>query len=402
MGAQIGDKDEFRRAFAAATVHDMFNFLSVLVLLPLESATNYLYHVSKALIDASPGLQSGEKPPDILKAITKPLTKKMMSVDKKLITKIAVATPDELVALQDKSILKNLFGWGPDDMSDGVAGAITLIFALTVLCTTLFTIVYTLKSLLKGRIAVWLHKSVNGNVPDLKCGGVTIPMGWVSGYLAILVGLGVTICVQSSSITTSALTPLVGVGVIKVERMYPTVLGANIGTCITGLLAALAADSSKLFLTLQVAYAHLFFNLSGIAIWYVVWPLRAVPIGAAKFLGNTTAVYRWYALAYLVMCFLVIPLIWMGLAIASTALVVVVSTIVIIILAFITIVNVLQSRRPEILPAVLQNWTFLPLWMRSLEPLDRIVCSKIPTPKCCQAKVVASKETTATLQSSPV
>ena len=30
-----------------------------------------------------------------------------------------------------------------------------------------------------------------------------VPMGWVSGYLAMLVGLGMTICVQSSSITTS-------------------------------------------------------------------------------------------------------------------------------------------------------------------------------------------------------
>ena len=89
-------------------------------------------------------------------------------------------------------------------------------------------------------------------VPDIKIGErIRIPMGWLSGYLAMLVGMGITICVQSSSITTSALTPLVGIGVLKVERMYPTVLGANIGTCITGVLAALAADASKLALTLQ-------------------------------------------------------------------------------------------------------------------------------------------------------
>merc|ERR1719331_3238053 len=105
-------------------------------------------------------------------------------------------------------------------------------------------------------------------------------MGWLTGYLSIAVGFGLTILVQSSSITTSALTPLVGVGVIKVERMYPTVLGANIGTCVTGVLAALAADATKLYLTLQVAYAHLFFNLSGILIFYCIWPLRALPINA--------------------------------------------------------------------------------------------------------------------------
>ena len=167
--AQSSDPAEFRRAFAAATVHDMFNFLSVLILLPVEAATGFLYHVSKAIIDASPGLSSAEKPPDILKVITKPFTKLIMSVDKKVITKIATAeTQEDLDDLADARILKHFFGWGPDDMSDGASGAIVLIFALAILCTTLFLIVYTLKSLLKGRVAVWLHQSVNGNVPDLK------------------------------------------------------------------------------------------------------------------------------------------------------------------------------------------------------------------------------------------
>jgi sodium-dependent phosphate cotransporter len=37
--SQVGDREEFRRAFAAATVHDMFNWMTVLVLLPLELIT---------------------------------------------------------------------------------------------------------------------------------------------------------------------------------------------------------------------------------------------------------------------------------------------------------------------------------------------------------------------------
>merc|ERR1711990_701010 len=82
---QVGEKEEFRKAFAAATVHDMFNFCTVLVLLPLEMITGYLYHLSKAIIDSTPGLESGEKPPDILKVITKPFTAEIIKVDKKLI-----------------------------------------------------------------------------------------------------------------------------------------------------------------------------------------------------------------------------------------------------------------------------------------------------------------------------
>merc|ERR1711998_219881 len=371
MGANIGtsvtstivalgqsiDRGEFRRAFAAATVHDMFNFLNVLVFL------------------ISDDLKSAEKPPDILKAITKPFTKAIMSVDKKQITKIAGGDTG-------KHMLKHFLGITHDDgLSDGAAGVIILIVALTILCVTLFLIVYTLKSLLKGRIAVWLHKSVNGHVPDLKCGGTTIPMGWVSGYLSILVGLGVTICVQSSSITTSALTPLVGVGVIKIERMYPTVLGANIGTCITGVLAALAADGAKLAITLQVAYCHLLFNLSGIFLFYVIWPLRWLPINAAKFLGNTTAEYKWFAVAYLFMCFFFIPAIFFALSIASTPACVVLALLLFFAGLFIVIVNTLQTRKPSVLPEVLKSWDFLPECMRSLGPMDRALCA--PLSKVC-------------------
>merc|ERR1711998_117204 len=68
MGANIGtsvtstivalgqstDRAEFRRAFAAATVHDMFNFINVLVLLPIEAMTGYLYNLSLAIINSSP------------------------------------------------------------------------------------------------------------------------------------------------------------------------------------------------------------------------------------------------------------------------------------------------------------------------------------------------------------
>merc|ERR1711998_339493 len=147
---------------------------------------------------------------------------------------------------------------------------------------------------------------------------------------------------------------------------------------ITGVLAALAADSSKIRLTLQVAYAHLFFNLSGIVVWYVVWPMRALPVSAAKFLGNTTAKYRWFALAYLFLCFFLIPFIFMGLSIASTAACVVIAVICFLLLIFVVSVNVAQARKPSILPAKLQTWDFLPAWMTSLETIDRIFCG------CCK------------------
>jgi len=404
---QIGQIDEFQRAFAAATVHDMFNFLCVLVLLPTEAATGLLFRISEALIDASPGLESGEKPPDFLKKLTKPFKQEVISVDKKLISKIAAAeTEAERAELSGRPMLKYLFDWGPDDISDGAAGALVLTASLLVLCISLFVIVWTLKSILKGRIAVWLHASVNGDIPDLKLGRCTVPLGWITGYLAMAVGVGVTILVQSSSITTSALTPLVGVGVIKLERMYPTVLGANIGTCVTGVLAAFAASSSKLYLTLQVAYAHLLFNLIGITLFYVIWPLRVLPISAARFMGRTTAKYRWFALTYLLFAFFLIPLVFMGLSLWGTVPLVTVIVLVVCVAAFVVVVNTLQTHRLHMLPAALRTWDFLPLPLRSLEPLDRAVCGPLGGFAsrfccCCKTSPQTQATETATAKSQP-
>lgn len=73
-----------------------------------------------------------------------------------------------------------------------------------------------------------------------------------------------TILVQSSSIFTSTLTPLVGLGIITVERVYPFTLGSNIGTTVTGILAALTATSQKeLRNSIQIALCHTFFNIIG-------------------------------------------------------------------------------------------------------------------------------------------
>ena len=84
---------------------------------------------------------------------------------------------------------------------------------------------------------------------------------WWGGYLNILVGTLLTISVQSSSVTTSALTPLVGLDIISLEQMYPITLGANIGTTCTGLLGALVTGKVN---ALQIALCHLSFNIFGV------------------------------------------------------------------------------------------------------------------------------------------
>merc|ERR1719352_1928415 len=66
-----------------------------------------------------------------------------------------------------------------------------------------------------------------------------------NGYLAMAFGALLTVAVQSSSITTSTFTPLVGLGVVTLEQMVPLTLGANIGTTVTAFLAALASGKKN-------------------------------------------------------------------------------------------------------------------------------------------------------------
>lgn len=193
-----------------------------------------------------------------------------------------------------------------------------------------------------------------------------------------------TMLVQSSSVFTSTLTPLVGLGVITMERMYPLTLGANIGTTITSIITSLAQEGDKFVPSLQISMCHLFFNISGILLWYPIPVLRKVPIKLAKKLGDTTAKYRWFALLYLLLAFFLIPGSLFGLSFINQW--VVIGTVVVLVVSSIIIatINTLQSQRPHWLPKFLKNWHFLPLCCHSLKPLDRILMSCVNTCACCR------------------
>lgn len=98
--------------------------------------------------------------------------------------------------------------------------------------------------------------------------------------------------------------------------MYPFTLGANIGTTITGILAAVVANTSD---SMQVALAHFFFNIFGIIIWYPLPFTRRVPIRFAKGLGKATVWWRGFPILYIAICFFGIPLILLGLSALFTS-----------------------------------------------------------------------------------
>ena len=385
---QIGNREEFERAFACAVVHDIFNWLTVIVFLPVEVITGFLYRTTEAIVD-SLSLSKRDKPPDILKAITKPVTKSIVQIDKKILNGWSLGQPEyeNVTSLLKKKCERNVtelsspvvvvegeqpyrvekYGCGylfaDSGFSDSTLGLILLFISLFVLCFCLVILVKILNSLMKEKMAGVITKALNADFP-------LIP--WLTGYIAMLIGLGVTFLVQSSSVFTSTLTPLVGAGLFTLERAYPLTLGSNIGTTTTGLLAALASDASTLKNALQIALCHLFFNISGILVYYPV-PFMRFPIPLAKMMGRTVAKYRWFAIFYLIVMFFLFPLFIFGLSllggIAFFAIFIPIFTVCLII----ALINILQAKKPHWLPKILQDWSFLPEMLHSFEPYDKII-----------------------------
>ncbi|XP_023222218.1 sodium-dependent phosphate transport protein 2B-like [Centruroides sculpturatus] len=364
--SQVSDRNEFRRAFAAATVHDMFNWLTVIVLLPIEIITGYLKKLTQEIIDSTEWSQSKEGVKiEFLNKLTKPFTNLIIQIDKKVVENCFSKSIYHIL-FSGKFLLRGL------DWDDSIIGAVMLIISLVMLCSCLVLMVKLLHSMLRGQISVIIKKVINSEP--------RFPFSILVGYLAILVGCGMTILVQSSSIFTSALTPLAGVGIISLERIYPLTLGSNVGTTTTSLLAALTAGKKE---TLQIAFCHLFFNLSGILLFYPI-PYMRVPIPLAKLLGNITAKYRWFSVFYLIMMFFVLPASIFALSLAGTTIFMIIIGIVLVLLTIIIIINVLQCKKPSLLPEFLKDWNWLPEFMHSLDPLDRLIIRIFGVCKCCQ------------------
>ncbi len=134
---------------------------------------------------------------------------------------------------------------------------------------------------------------------------LNMALGRGSGMVALLVGLLITISVQSSSITTSLLIPLSAAGVLSLRNAYPVTLGANVGTTITALLAALATNRPE---ALTIALVHTLFNVGGILLLYPITALRQIPIRGAETLAKVTVERRSLAVAYVLGMFILVPL----------------------------------------------------------------------------------------------
>ncbi|MCB0732568.1 MAG: Na/Pi cotransporter family protein, partial [Ignavibacteriae bacterium] len=168
-----------------------------------------------------------------------------------------------------------------------VIGWIILALALLLLFLALRSMVEVLKSLVIEKAKAWFDNYLFKNA-----------------LRAFAVGILLTVLVQSSSITTSLIVPMAGAGILTLKQIFPYTLGANIGTTITAMLAALVTGSDA---AITVAFSHLLFNVAGTAIFM---PLKKIPITMAEKFAEYSIKSKLIPVGYIVVVFFVIPLIF--------------------------------------------------------------------------------------------
>ena len=244
--AHILRKVEFRRAFAGSTVHDFFNVFAILILLPIEMLFHPITTVATFLAGSFEGI-GGFTFVSPLNIMVTP------AVD--FISGFAMQNPWTLIG-----------------------------FALVMMFTSLYLIVKIMKSLVLGKIEKFLDAYL-----------------FRTAFTAFVVGLVLTSIVQSSSVTTSIVVPLLGAGVLTIRKVFPYSIGANLGTTVTALMASLVTGSVA---ALTVAFGHLVFNLFGILL---IYPIKELPIKAAEKMGEIAYNSRRTAIAYIIFAFYILP-----------------------------------------------------------------------------------------------
>jgi solute carrier family 34 (sodium-dependent phosphate cotransporter) len=259
----IRQGQEFKRAFAAATIHDFFNVIAVALLLPLELLTGFLSR-SAALLS---GVLSDR---EVAVTGTPPSSP----------IKEAVGYPVGILT----DVVESLTA------STALRGFVLLGFGLGLIFLSLASITRNMRTLMAGRIEASLNAVLSRGM----------------GVGAMVVGVLITISVQSSSITTSVLIPLVAAGVLSLDNAYPVTLGANVGTTITALLASLAADRPE---ALTIALTHTLFNVSGILLLYPIPVIRRIPLDLARRLADAAQAHKQIVLFYVLAVFVGLPLV---------------------------------------------------------------------------------------------
>lgn len=254
---------EFRRAMSAATMHDFFNILAVAVLFPIELATRLISSSAQWLAEMMAGA-TGPSDPALGEGFLR-----------------------AAILLPVSAVESGLDGLGLHGVGRGVS---LLVVGLALVFLSLTMVIRNMRRVMAARF----ERALNA----------LLARG--AGLGAIALGVVVTVMVQSSSITTSILVPMVAAGILSLPNAFPVTLGANLGTTITAILASLASGRPE---ALAIAFTHTLFNVGGILLIYPIPAVRRIPLRLADLLAGLATERKRWALIYLAGVFIVGPLI---------------------------------------------------------------------------------------------
>lgn len=253
----VSRREEFRRAIAGATVHDFFNLICVLIMFPLNLATGFLERLARLMAGLFADV-GGIKFTSPLKLATAPV---IHFIEHVLETWLRL--PGRLVYIA------------------------MLVLSMVILFVALIYMVKTMRSLVIARVESVLDDVLGKNA-----------------LLAICAGMFLTFIIQSSSITTSLMVPMIAAGILSLEAAFPIVIGANIGTTGTSILASFATGNPS---AVVIAFVHFLFNLIGTVVIFPIKPFRTIPLSLARALGDLAYEKRRYAILYVLGVFFIVP-----------------------------------------------------------------------------------------------
>ena len=255
-----GERRAFTRAFSASLILDTFNILTVIICFTLEMTFGYLTKTATFLASLVPASAAGSSPG---------------------FNPISYAVDAPAKGIRDFCLM-----W----LSPTVTFFIMAACGLVIMIFALLYITKNMKALMADKIEDWLNRALSKN-----------------GYIGLLVGVVVTMLIQSSGITTSLLVPLVAAGVLSVKKIYPIVIGAKVGTTITAILAATAfMNTPNGHLGLALAFAHTLFNVTGVLLFYPI-PQMRFPIFLTRRLSIVLTRHRRYVIGWIAMLYFILP-----------------------------------------------------------------------------------------------
>jgi sodium-dependent phosphate cotransporter len=244
----LSKKKEFRRALSAGISHDLFNILSVLILFPLELYFNLLSKASERIAQLfSTGSDS--------------------TADFKY----------------NRMFTRNLTEW--------IVENINIPFLATILAV--FLVFFSIKILTTSVYKVFVLDAFQDISKAI----------FKNTGLSFLYGIFFTAAVQSSTVTTCLVVPLVANRKVSLARAFPFIIGANIGTTITAVIASMYKTEAAIAL----AFAHLLFNSIGALIFFPFPEIRRITVRLADYIGRTSVKYRTVGFIYILLTFFIIP-----------------------------------------------------------------------------------------------